>query len=103
MSIFDVIFNYKFGTRLPESNMDASNKWERANLQLQRALMSFRGHASCAFLGEIYRVAVEQTGFEGSLEEAAEALAGIPGVRLERAPVLDQSCVYASAYWSRKI
>lgn len=87
-------------THSASSNTDLLAGRQRSILLLQRALMMFRGHSPFGYLGEIHRVAVEETGFEGSLEEAAELLAEIPQVRVELDPVLGQSRVYASAYWS---
>lgn len=82
------------------SKTDPLDRRQQSVLLLQRAMMKFRGHSPFGHLGEIYRMAVEETGFEGSLEEAAELLAEMPKVRVELDPVLDQSRVYASAYWS---
>ena len=100
MSVFDVILDHEFGKPVPPTKMDDSERGEKPSVLLERALRLFRGHAAYAYLGEIHQVAVEQIGFEGSLEEAAEALAKLPNVRVERAPVLAQSSVFASAYWS---
>lgn len=82
------------------SKTDPLDGHRKAVLLLQRTLMSFRGHSQFGNLGEIHRLAVEQHGYQGSLEEAAGAMAEIPDVRIEFDPVLAQSRVYASAYWS---
>lgn len=87
-------------TRFESSKTDPFDKNQQSILLLQRTMMMFRGHAPVMHLGEIHRTAVEKSGFEGSLEEAAGLLAEMPKVHVELDPALAQSRVYASVYWS---
>lgn len=84
-----------------ESPGDDSKTQVNATLALKLAMSSLNGHADSAFLGQIQQIAVDQFGFGLSMEEAADLLAQIPDVRLERDPLIEQSRVFAAAYWKR--
>jgi hypothetical protein len=84
-----------------ESDMVSEERKSHVNaiMPLKLAMSSLSGHADSAFLGQIHQIAVDQFGFGLSMEEAADVLAQIPGVRLERAPLIEQSRVFAAEYW----
>lgn len=84
-----------------DSTSDGKKSQASSIVALKLAMSTLSGHADAAFLGQIHQIAIDQFGLRLSMEEAADLLVQIPGVRVERGPLIEQWRVFAAEYWKR--